>query len=86
MTVYCPRCGGLATPCALYAKSMYRWKCTDCIHLSTWSQEQEVQRLRYLLPRLRIACAFSGRLTPDGRDLWTVLEFVSRDLEARRGR
>lgn len=81
MTVYCPRCGCQSVyPFIMKAKK--RLDCMSC--RLVWSEEQEVQRLRYLLPWVRETAVLDT--LPDGRSAWSVLGLIARELEARRGR
>ena len=100
MTVYCPRCGGtrVARLPEPYFRGdgarrglRYRWCCGACVDAgvnaddATWYESSEVQRLRYLLPRLLRAMD-----ADDPRDVhwmaYSALSVTQQELEARRAR
>ena len=77
MTVYCPRCGKSGSNDPLFPWS---FACVSLDCLTVWREGLEVQRLRYLLPRLL-----------DKPRMWSArglssLMCAKRELEASRGR
>lgn len=95
MKVYCPRCGAPA----MLGRRAYIKSCGCCflpgkmapdeptLHAwaEPWSEEQEVQRLRYLLPRLLRGPAQYDPFDEASFLRWDALHRVSRELEAKRG-
>ena len=90
MTVYCPRCGAPA----IFPSPDENKSCVPCCCIETWdgaehdlgwSESSEVQRLRYLLPRLLRAMD-----ADDPRDVhwmaYSALSVTQQELEARRAR
>lgn len=93
MTVYCPRCGSPAHVLMDPRRYVRSCGCNFPMFLKLdvddeavtrlaepWREDGEVQRIRYLLPRL----LRSETLRINGLDYWTLVDVVKK-LEARRG-
>jgi hypothetical protein len=83
MSVYCPVCGSEASP-AMWLNCKPTLRCSLCA--SYWPEEREVQRLRYLLPRLlRDWNFYTDNWLPARRMAYSNLCMTLREMEARRG-
>ena len=89
MKVYCPRCGCVMIQAQRMKCNDQMFFCSDSACVTCVTEEQEVQRLRYLLPRLLRKRPDFDPFAPDAQEkieAWDRLIAWSEAEEARRGR